>query len=464
MASSTITPTSFIAKTNREDSGTQRRKRFLLIAFDFPPRRTSGIYRPTGLAKYLMRLGWMPTVLTVEARKGDLEDRTLLDRIPSEVETVRTRYLDLTRWEEPTANVARSGGALRPQSKSARPRLFDRCLRRFGDFIRSCFYFPDDTAGWVPFGLTKAIELNRRYRFDVLYTTSPPRSSLVIGLLLKKLLRLPWIAEFRDHWFLAERPIRRRLERWLLGLILRTADSVVVVTGGHTRELIDCYRIPAGKVDLIPNGFDEEDFAPNHSLTEDACLEPGYIHLTHFGTVYQNCSGKFFQALHEIVGERPELKQCLRVNIIGYPDDVVRRYASEPGLSGIVQERGFMPHGEAIRAMRSSDCLLLFYANPDFSRLAVAGKTYEYLRIARPILAIAYDGGVKKLIEDGKAGWVMDPEDVEGIKRVLRAVLQNGSRVQLDGAGREEFVAQFRYDRLARKLADVFDRVSHRAR
>jgi glycosyltransferase involved in cell wall biosynthesis len=437
-----------------------RRKKCLLVAFDFPPRRTSGIYRPTGLTKYLVQFGWEPTVLTARARKGELQDPTLLERIPPTVRTVRTRYLDFTRWEEPTARVARGTGTLRSQAnRSQRPGL-DRVLRRLGAFARSCLYFPDDTVGWIPFGLAKAIWLKQKDSFDLVYSSSPPRSSLIISLLLKMLLRVCWVAEFRDPWFLAERPIRRRIERWLIGLILRKADAIVVVTANHARELSDSYGIPGQKIVVIPNGFDEEDFPSDHNVASSDLLAPGYIHLTHFGTVYPNCSGAFFQALEEIVTDCPEMKERIRVNIIGYPDEVVRRHAADKTLADIVHVYGFMPHRQAIRAMYSSDCLLLFYANSDFSRLAVAGKTYEYLRVGRPILAITREGGMKRLIEEGKAGWVAHPEDAQAIKRALLTVLQDGRSSRPNDPAREEFVAQFRYDRLAGRLAGVFDEVS----
>jgi len=41
-------------------------KRVLLIAYAYPPCTEIGALRPAGLAKYLPRFGWEPTVLTVK--------------------------------------------------------------------------------------------------------------------------------------------------------------------------------------------------------------------------------------------------------------------------------------------------------------------------------------------------------------------------------------------------------------
>jgi glycosyltransferase involved in cell wall biosynthesis len=432
----------------------------LLVAFDFPPRRTSGIYRPAGLIKYLVRLGWKPTVLTIRAGNAELQDPVLLERVPPQVNVVRTRWLNLMAWEDSTAAAVRRAGALSPQvNTSQRPNL-DRYLRWLADFVRSCLYFPDQTIGWVPFGLAKAIRLAHRHRFDAIYTTSPPRSSLLIGLFLKLMFRTPWVAEFRDPWYPPDRPVRRLAEKWLLRLIGLKADAVVVVTSGHAQEF-SSLEVPAKKIHVVPNGFDEEDFNSFRNAAGNGFLAPGYTNLTHLGTVYPNCSGKFFEALKELVHECPAMAQRIRVNIIGYPDEVVQRYTSDEVLQPLLRMHGFIDHNRSIEVMRSSDCLLLFWAKPDFARLAVAGKTYEYLRAGPPILAVTYDGPMKTLIETGRAGWVVHPEDTAGMKRILRSVVMDGHSSQPIDPAKTKFVTQFRYDQLAGQMAAIFERVSN---
>ena len=44
-------------------------KRVLLIAYAYPPCSEIGAIRPAGLAKYLPRFGWEPTVLTRETAR-----------------------------------------------------------------------------------------------------------------------------------------------------------------------------------------------------------------------------------------------------------------------------------------------------------------------------------------------------------------------------------------------------------
>jgi len=432
-------------------------KKVLVISFDFPPLRTSAVYRMTGLTKYLVRFGWQPTVLAADVKEGD-RDPTLLERIPSQVRIVRARYWPIARWEKPAATAIRRLGALRSLQTGGHQTRLDRYLRSLGDMVRSCLYFPDSTVGWVPFGLAKAIQLHREQPFDAVYSTNPPRAAPVIGLLLKVLFRVPWVLEFMDAWYPPNRLLRRKFECWLQLLMLREADAVVVMTNGHKQEFRCTYRVSGDKLAVVRNGFDEDDFNSGYA-TKRNFFAPGYVHLTHFGTIYQNFHGIFFPALAEFVQECTEARRRLRVNIIGYPDENVRQYACNGPLKDVIQIHGLMQHKDALQAMQSSHCLLLFWGNQYISRLSVASKIYEYLRAGRPILAVTYDGEVKELVEEGKAGWVVQPTDSGAIKHALRTIL-NESRNEIPSQPvRPEFVAQFRYDRLAANLAKVLDGV-----
>ncbi len=442
-----------------------KRRKVLLIAFDFPPRRTSGVYRPTGIIRHLLHLGWETTVLTVD-EEGEAQDSSLLSRVPPEINVVRTRYLRVNGWEEAAAGPIRATGALRPAVQSGRPvkpSLRDQLLRRLAALARSILYYPDETVGWVPFGLRKALQLLRSGQFEAVYASSPPRSALVIALLLSYLRPVPWVAEFRDPWYPTGRPLRDFFERRLLRLIARRSKAVVVPTRGHAEDMRRSFNLPPDKVAVIPNGFDEEDFGVATGAGKSSCLVPvpGLFNLTHFGTVYENSCGEFFEALADLLTDCPILKERICVNVVGYPDDAVARNSRREPLKSVMRIHPFLPHAEAVKAMRSSDCLLLFWGRPDFSRLAIAGKTYEYLRSGRPIFAVTCDGGIKTLVETAKAGWAVHPDDRASIKKTLRELLVE-NRIPVDSPERREFVAQFRYDRLAAQLAAVFDKTAGR--
>jgi glycosyltransferase involved in cell wall biosynthesis len=405
--------------------------------------------------------------MTVREGEGDTRDTTLLEKLPPQLHVVRTPYLRFSAWENKSARVLKNAQSSAGRSQNAAPSPLQGHLRSLARFVRSYLYFPDNRVGWIPFGFAAAVDLVFRKRFDLIYTSSLPGSTAVLGLLLKQTFGIPWVAEFRDPLFLPDEvlrslnmpeptPTRKKIENWLHARILRNADTLLTVTDGYAQELKSSYHVPPEKVAVVTNGFDEVDFgvAPNGDCD---FFPKGYVHLTHLGTIYPYFSAKFFPALLELVQESPEVKQRLRLNIIGYPDGEVLRYTQEKELKDIVTVQGFINQKDAFRAMRSSDYLLVFYGHRYISRVCVPGKIYDFVRVGRPVFAITYDGGLKSLIEKGEAGRTVDPEDKQAIKAALRDILQGRSKVGPPTPSRPEFVEQFRYDRLAGKLAQVLD-------
>ncbi len=445
----------------KERGSAQRENRVLFVCYDFPPRRTSAVYRHTGMMKYLPALSWIPTILTILPEPTDVLDEGLLEGLDSRIEIVRTSRNDITRWEGAAEQTIKASGALTPAKPVGREPIRDRFIRRVGAFVRSLLYFPDDTVGWTFPGLRAAIQLHRKRPFDVVYTSSPPRSAPLIGLGLKLFYGVPWVAEFRDPWYPPKRPLRRRFERVLQRILLRKADAVVLISDGLSEDLQKSFGVPVDKLHVVPNGYDESEFSPG-SLPTPA-FDSTKINISHFGTVYRGLCGKFFQALKELVYESPRYREQVRINIIGFPDDPeLAAWSRSPELREMIQFHPFMPQKEALKAMQASDCLLLFLGSRAMSRLSGLGKIYWYLRVGRPILAVAPEGGTRDLIERGHAGWVADPDDTASMKTALRELLAMGRRPVPDRPIDPEFVEQFRYDRLSAKFAEVLQQVQQK--
>lgn len=449
-------------------------KRVLLIAYDFPPRRTSGVYRPTAFTKYLPAHGWLPTVLTILSPAKAVQDVGLLKRVPSNVRVERTTQIRLDWWEDRALQAVRSAGGLQPTEYavpaepafSSAPTFLDRVLRQAARLVRSLLYFPDETAGWVPFALAKAVQLHLRHNFHAVYTTHPPRSAHAVGLLLSTLCRLPWVMEFRDPWTVPldevstvhKRPARRR-NALLHQVMQRQASAVVTVTQRHAEELRLRFGVNAKKLEVITNGFDEDDFL---RLTPDGqgVFDPGFINLAHFGTVYGGFSGQFFRAVEALFARHPDLRNRVRLHVIGYPDRVVEQFARTELLKRVLVLHKFVPHNRVLSVMAAADALLLFYGHEYTSRASIPGKLYEYLRVGRPILAVAYSGGVQDLIERCNAGWVFRPDDVEGMTAALARIIESRLQERDPFVPDSTTISGFRYDRLAGQLASVLNRVA----
>jgi glycosyltransferase involved in cell wall biosynthesis len=405
-------------------------------------------------------------VLTVEPKPGDVCDESLLGRLPSSLRIVRTDYFDVARWERHATQAVRS---LIPAKVTPARRAGDAdpvigqpgggetqgLLSDLAAWFRVFAYFPDYTAGWLPFGICRAIELYMSEGFDAIYTSSPPKTAAVIGLALKRLFGVPWVCEFRDPWYPPQKALRQWMERRLQTKIVRHSDRIVLISEGNAEDIRKKFGLPMEKVAVVPNGYAEEDFQERPSQT--AFFEPGSINLSHFGTVYPTFAGEFYPALLELLQDKPALRRNLRVNIIGFADDRQTNEYAQGELKDVMRLYPFIPHLDSLQAMRESDGLLLFLANERTSRLSGLGKIYWYLRAGKPVFAVAPVGGTRTLVEEGQAGWaVMSRAE---IKSALSEFVQRATNGHPYPAAPREFVEKFRYDKLAGQLARVLDEV-----
>lgn len=127
---------------------------------------------------------------------------------------------------------------------------------------------PDPQIGWGAFSLRSALRLLRRGEADAIFTTSPPESSHVFGLVLKTLTGKPWVMDLRDPWTFEpvrdlprESSFRLSVERRLERLCFARADAIVINTPEATRRYKAMYPAHGGKMHTTTNGFDSEELA-----------------------------------------------------------------------------------------------------------------------------------------------------------------------------------------------------------
>jgi hypothetical protein len=87
----------------------------------------------------------------------------------------------------------------------------------------------------------------------------------------------------------------------------------------------------------------------------------------------------------------------------------------------------------------------------------IPGKTYEYLRAGRPILALTSEGAAARLLRTTGGAWVVDPADHAGIATALREVHRRWRAGEDGPLAEPAAVAAFDRRRLAGRFADLFD-------
>jgi glycosyltransferase involved in cell wall biosynthesis len=314
---------------------------------------------------------------------------------------------------------------------------------------------PDAHLGWLPF----ALEAARRESYDVVYSSSGPFTSHLVGLALKRMTGRPWVMELRDGWYRWNRAIfsdypawRDEVERRMEAAAVRAADRVVLVT-----ERMACaFRRQYPDLDpehfgVVSNGFDPSQFRG----ATPAKRRAGWTVL-HAGALYYGRSlAALFQAARQLIDSDPEFGREFRLELLGTLDGVAQSEVARSDLGAHVRTRPQAGHAEAIAAMRSADALLLVANTTPGAEATVPGKLFEYLAVGQPIVAVApAESSTADLLRQTGGGWLADAADAASIARTLRRAYAERNTPR-DGA------AIARYDRrgLVGDLGQIFDQV-----
>lgn len=336
-----------------------------MIAFHFPPLRgSSGIQRTVRFARYLPEFGWEPQVLTV--RPGVYEAVGDGNEIPPGLAVHRTPALDAAR------------------------------AFAIGTRYPSWLARPDRWASWKWSAIPVGIELIRRFKPDILWSTYPIATAHAIAHSLARLSHVPWVADFRDpmaqEGYPPDPATWKSFERIESRTIHRARRSIFT-TSGAARTYRLRYPDCADRISVIENGYDEEAFA---NLERPSHMEAraGPFLLLHSGIVYpsERDPAALFAALRALREQgrlRPD-KLVIRFRAAIH-DELIRDLATRNGVLDVVDIAPLLPYREALAEMMSADGLLVLQASNCNEQ--IPAKIYEYLRAKRPILGLADPAG-----------------------------------------------------------------------
>ena len=388
-------------------------KKVLLITYYFPPSGGAGVQRWLKTINYLPKAGVETIVITVDPAVASYPqiDESLCKDVPSDVKIYRTytrEILSLYKRVSPKNEVPYGGFANEPN-----PNLIQKISR----FIRGNFFLPDPRRGWNKYAFAKAKEIIETEAIETIVTTSPPHSTQLIGLELKRLYpHLRWLADLRDPWTDIYYNEDLYPTRWAKKRNLRYERSVLLAADQIITVSEQCKRLFAQKADVaekiavVPNGFEEKDFinsptinnigtiTPNSSLFPNGhqhVLTPNYI-LSYIGVLAPQYD---LEPLKSLVQGRNDIL----LRFVGVVSDEIRSEIESWGVS--TEFISYVSHREAIEYMQSSDALMLFIPNVLNNEGILTGKLFEYLAAGRKILLFGPESGdAMRLINECEAG------------------------------------------------------------
>jgi glycosyltransferase involved in cell wall biosynthesis len=388
-------------------------QKVLIVTYYWPPGSGAGVQRWLKFSKYLSRQGWEPVILTVDPDFAVYSaiDHSLNSEIPSNLPVYKTRARDYFRLYKKDKSKIPSAGFAIDEEKG-----FTNHITRF---IRGNFFIPDPRRGWNRFAFKKACEIIETLKIDRLITTSPPHSTQLIGLKLKK--RYPgikWIADLRDPWTdiyyygkFYPTFISKKIDSAYEKTVLKSADKIITV-GKSLKELFSS-KIPGieDKTEVISNGYDEEDFSGL------SVSNPDIFTISYVGTLSGSYPIKgFIKALKSISAKGI----IFRLRFTGAVSPELKEQISSMGSRSGVEFIPYSDHLTAISNMVDSTALLLIIPDHLSSRSIITGKLFEYLASGKPVICLGpVDGDAAEILEETGHGKTFDYNDSDGISEYL---------------------------------------------
>jgi glycosyltransferase involved in cell wall biosynthesis len=384
----------------------------LIITYYWPPSGGAGVQRWLKFSKYLPEFGWEPIILTIDPEYAayPVTDDSLAFELPL-TKVHRTPAINFfSIYKNDKSKIPKAGFA-----NSVDNTLKGKILR----FIRGNFFIPDPRKGWNKFTFKKACELIETEGINYVITTSPPHSTQLIGLKIrKKYPEIKWIADLRDPWtgiYYYEQfyPtfISKRIDSGLEKSVLKNADRIITVGASLKTSFSSKVKGIADKIEVITNGYDEDDFK---GIAAD---EPSRFTITYVGTLSDKypVSG-LISALKNL---RFEGKDFV-LRFVGTVSENARELIMSHIPESSVEFIPYQIHSEAIKYMMISTVLILIIPSHKSNKSIVTGKLFEYLATGKPILCLGpVDGEAAEIIRTTGNGATFGYDDISGILQYI---------------------------------------------
>ncbi len=398
------------------------RPKVLLISYIYPPAPGGGSPRLVRWTAALAEAGFDPIVITVKPIFSRGQDQSLLDQVKNLARIERTASLDPKRFFFLIRNVLRTAPAEPGKNSIPSPAPPAGFFWRIFQALRGWLLVPDEMIGWAPFALARAIQIIRREKPALIITSSSPHSVQLIGLCLKKIFRLPWLADFRDAWsrhpyYFYPTGWHRWLNRRMEQAVMKNADAATFAYGLKNAER--AYPEWKEKFYSLHNGFNEKDFQGAQTVAH-----PGF-NLLYLGAFYGTQTPEyFFTALKSLLEKHPEIKPEIKVSLIGQFNPEHREMVRSKQLEETILLKDFIPHREVASWMMGADALLLFLGSELQESMVIPGKVFEYIRSPGWILAMIPEGETAEILRAAGGTLIIPGNDLGQIQAGLLKLYQ----------------------------------------
>ncbi|MFO7949885.1 MAG: glycosyltransferase [Candidatus Fermentibacteraceae bacterium] len=386
-------------------------RRLLLITYTFPPLTTGGTPVVLNLSRYLPPAGWQPLVLTASRPRGmPVCGRGQRGLLPADT-VVR-------RVPEPPLPGSRGRGGRSGGGRASGGGALRRHLRRF---LESWVLVPDRLAAWRWRLVPEGVRLARAGRADAVMSFGPHHSLHLHALAVAYRIGLPCVCFFGDLWLqdaYVSWPSRanRRMEAVMEARTVARASGIIATTEGSAEYFRQTYGPLCPPLHVAPNAYDPRRVRPAQSPPPQG----GEMLITYTGSFFANQTPQHFLSGLRLFSEAHP-HAGLRVRLVGGMEPAFADLHVRMGLEDIVDAPGPVDFREVPGLQAESHLLLTMVPPLPGAGLKCSSKLAEYLRVGRPVMAVAPPGDMTGLVERLDAGYTCQPRPADVAECLHRA-------------------------------------------
>lgn len=264
-----------------------------------------------------------------------------------------------------------------------------------------------------------ALYLALRYNCKKIFTTGGPASAHLAGVFVKKLTGKYLVCELQDP--LTGKDIGRTVNSAKMlniveKIIMKTADKVVFVTKNAAEYAKSKYKNTKAEIVAIYPG---SKFFTN-SQNNDGELNK--LKMIHLGTLYSTRNlNTLIQAIDELINEGLIKENQIEILNLGeIYGDIKEHHLSK----SYIKQESIKPREEAIQIASSFMVSLLIQHTDSRSEATIPYKTYDYINIGNPILALTNSDELSSLLTyNGHIA--VDVNNVKKIKETIMKLINN---------------------------------------
>lgn len=282
---------------------------------------------------------------------------------------------------------------------------------------------------------------------DLIYLVSTPPIQGVLGGLLKKIKKVPFVYNLQDIFpdsLVGTGLAKKGGLLWKIGRVIenftyRNADKIIVISEDFKRNIM-AKGVPEEKVVVIYNWVDEE--VVKHVPREENKLFDAYeldrnkFYITYCGNI------GLTQNLQMLTDVAKELEGNEEIQFV-----LIGNGAYKEELERLIKMRDiknvtllpFQPYEDISHVFSLGDVSLVI-SKPGVGENSVPSKTWSILSASRPVLANFDENELKTIVAENQCGIFTKAGDKEAFKQAILDLYHDRARCEQLGRNGREFI------------------------